>query len=252
MATSTFKGFTVLGIDAGASFTDTSRVIVIAGHVIDDAGTLTLGGAGTNSIVNNGLIEATGSGALTLAGLVKSDGVLEALGGALTVDGGVTGTGSVIIGAGTADFASTFTQNVGFAAGSTGVLVLSHSLTYHGTVSGFSKTGSNALDLGDVAFGVSTKATYSGTTASGTLTVTDGTHVAKIKLAGDYTGSTFTLSSDGHGGTRVVDPARSDLARRLIAAGAGFAPPAGGIGAEAVHGWRDVRPALMAPRCRFA
>jgi hypothetical protein len=38
------------------------------------------------------------------------------------------------------------------------------------------------------------------------LTVTDGTHTAKITLVGDYTGSTFTVSSDGHGGTKVVDP----------------------------------------------
>jgi hypothetical protein len=38
------------------------------------------------------------------------------------------------------------------------------------------------------------------------LTVTDGTHTAKIALLGNYTASTFTLSDDGHGGTKVVDP----------------------------------------------
>jgi hypothetical protein len=78
-------------------------------------------------------------------------------------------------------------------------------------VIGLSHAGTNSLDLRDITFtsGV-TKATYSGTTASGTLTVTDGTHTAHIKLVGDYTtAGAFTLSSDGHGGTKVVDPTPS-------------------------------------------
>jgi hypothetical protein len=77
-------------------------------------------------------------------------------------------------------------------------------------VTGLSKTGTNSLDLTDIAFtGGVTKATYSGTTTAGTLTVTDGAHTAHIKLIGNYLGSTFTVSSDGHGGTTVVDPATS-------------------------------------------
>jgi hypothetical protein len=38
------------------------------------------------------------------------------------------------------------------------------------------------------------------------LTVTDGSHTANIVLLGDYTASTFNVSSDGQGGTFVVDP----------------------------------------------
>ena len=38
------------------------------------------------------------------------------------------------------------------------------------------------------------------------LTVTDGTHTANIALLGNYLASTFVASSDGHGGTLVVDP----------------------------------------------
>jgi hypothetical protein len=41
----------------------------------------------------------------------------------------------------------------------------------------------------------------------GTLTVTDGSHTANIALLGNYLASTFVASSDGHGGTNVVDPA---------------------------------------------
>jgi hypothetical protein len=36
--------------------------------------------------------------------------------------------------------------------------------------------------------------------------VTDGSHSAKIALLGNYLASTFTTSSDGHGGTNVIDP----------------------------------------------
>jgi hypothetical protein len=57
------------------------------------------------------------------------------------------------------------------------------------------------------------------------LTVTDGTHTAHIHLAGNYSGSTFTTSSDGHGGTTVVDPTSHGAARQtFVAAMASFAP----------------------------
>ena len=69
-----------------------------------------------------------------------------------------------------------------------------------------------SLDLEDISFGSKTMATYSGTSTSGVLTVADGSHVAKITLEGDYLASTFTVSSDGHGGTTVVDPPAASIA----------------------------------------
>lgn len=159
-------------------------------------------GAGT--LTNLGLIETSGAGGLTIAGPIASSGVLEVRSGTLTVAGAVTRTGKVTIAGGAASFAASFTQSVAF--GSTGELALAQSQTYAGTISGFSKTGTTSLDLEDIAFGGSTKASYSGTTTSGALTVTDGSHTAKIHFAGNYTASTWTLSSDGHGGVIVVDP----------------------------------------------
>ncbi len=38
------------------------------------------------------------------------------------------------------------------------------------------------------------------------LTVTDGTHTARIALTGDYLSSTFVASIDGHAGAEIVDP----------------------------------------------
>ena len=52
-----------------------------------------------------------------------------------------------------------------------------------------------------------TTESYVGTTSGGVLTIKDAQNdTAKITLEGNYTNSTFTLSSDGHGGTIAIDP----------------------------------------------
>jgi hypothetical protein len=64
----------------------------------------------------------------------------------------------------------------------------------------------DALDLTDINYALgTTKATYAGDTTGGTLTVTDGTHVANIALLGNYMASAFVTASDGGTGTLVVD-----------------------------------------------
>jgi hypothetical protein len=40
----------------------------------------------------------------------------------------------------------------------------------------------------------------------GTLSVTDGSHTVNVALLGNYLASTFVASSDGHGGTSIIDP----------------------------------------------
>ena len=62
------------------------------------------------------------------------------------------------------------------------------------------------IDLAGVAFGSGTTLGYSGNTLSGTLTVSDGTHTAKLALLGQYVVGNFTMESDGHGGTLINDP----------------------------------------------
>jgi hypothetical protein len=165
---------------------------------------------GTGSFSNAGTVESTNTGGLTITGAVTNTGFLIVEKGTLTVDGAVTGNGTVHIGGGVADFAGAFTENVTFT-GTAGVLELAHSQTYAGHVTGLSTSaGGSTLDLLDIGFtSATTKATFSGTTASGTLTVTDGTHTAHITLIGNYVGHSFTTASDGHGGTTVSDPAPS-------------------------------------------
>jgi hypothetical protein len=194
---------------------------------------------GANAIINHGLIEATALSLATIKSAISNGGQLAALGGNLIVDGAVSGAGSVRINGATADFTGAFTQNVTF--GATGVLELGRSQAYHGIITGFSHTGGNSIDLRDIAFGGSTTASFSGTTVAGVLTVSDGTHTANIKLAGNFLKSSFTLSGDGQGGTTVVDPTSAPLIHAMAA----FAPAAGSTG-SASYAAPSLHAALLA------
>jgi hypothetical protein len=181
---------------------------------------------GANAITNGGLIEAD-KGAVTIKSAVNNTGTLLAYGATLTLAGAVTGIGTGRIQGGTLDAQASFTEAVTFVGG-TGTLELAHSQSYTGRVTGFSLTGGTALNLDDITYtkGVTT-ATFveNGIKTAGVLTVTDGTHTAKITLAGNFSSSTFTTSSDGQGGTKVVDPPAS-------ASAALFASQAAAMGAS--------------------
>jgi hypothetical protein len=110
-------------------------------------------------------------------------------------------------------------QSVTFE-GTTGTLKLDDSLAFTGQVSGL--TGSDALDLADVSYGANTTATFLGNTSGGTLTVTDGTDTANIALVGNYLSSNWDLSSDGNGGTIVVDPTTTDTWQTLPVGAGGY------------------------------
>jgi hypothetical protein len=246
MAATTFDNFKKLEVAAGATFTMAGAEALAAGQSLFDLGALTISGAVTNASV----IETSGKSAvLSLKGAVANTGTLYAAGGVLSVTGAVTGTGSARISVGTLDLGSTFTQNVTFA-GTTGVLELAKSATYTGTITGFSKTATTSLDLLDIAFVAGTKATYSGTATSGTLTVTDGTHTAHLKFSGNYLTSTWVVSTDSHGGTKVVDPMKPGSGpvpdHPLIGAIAGFAPSTGADSGRTTTQWCALPPMRLA------
>jgi hypothetical protein len=118
------------------------------------------------------------------------------------------------IGAGeTLELASAFSGQVSFSA-PTGVLKLLNSESFAGTVAGMS--GQDAIDFADIDSTKVQPPTYFGTASGGTLTVTDGSHTANIALLGNYTASTFVTSSDGHGGTNVVDPSETSQTSLLV------------------------------------
>jgi hypothetical protein len=247
-ATSLLENGSTTIVGAGHLGAGSLRLTNESGGIIDGVGSAGLIiDTGSYAVANAGLIEATRGGSVIIRSAVANAGTLSAAGGNLTVEGVVTGAGSVEIVGSSAAFASSFTESVSF--GATGELVLADSTKYTGTISHFSSTGRTSLDLEDIGFGGATAAHFSGNSASGVLTVTDGTHNARIKLAGDYLSSTWTLSGDGHGGTLVVDPAKT---APLVAAMAGF-PPAGSVGLSERTDWRrPVLSILAAPSVHIA
>jgi hypothetical protein len=111
--------------------------------------------------------------------------------------------GLAVMSGGTVEVSSAYSGPATFM-GSSGILQLDQSASFSGTVAGM--TGQDTLDLRDISVATIQSPTYSGTSTGGTLSVSDGTHNAKIALLGNYLASTFVASSDGHGGTNVVDP----------------------------------------------
>ena len=106
----------------------------------------------------------------------------------------------------TLELASAYAGRVTFAS-TTGTLKLDNSASFAGTVAGMS--GSDTLDLADINFATTRTPTFNGTSTGGVLTVTDGSHAANIALMGNYIAATFATSSDGHGGTFIVDSTTS-------------------------------------------
>ena len=209
---------------------------------LDDAGVA----GGTTTIAAHGLLVASGAAnSSTLSGSVLNSGRIEVVGATLTVSGAVSGMGLGVIDGGLLAFTSSFEGRAQFLRGA-GTLRLARSQSYTGAVFGFALNGKTAFDLTDIGFVGAGEASYSGTSAKGVLTVTDGTHTAQIHLVGDYLNATFTAASDGQGGTvitagaapgaRAPSPALAAMhadqgVRAPVAAAAhGFAAVAAGLG----------------------
>ena len=114
----------------------------------------------------------------------------------------------------TLELASAYSGQLSFAT-NTGTLKLDNSATFGGTVAGM--TGQDTIDFADIDPTKMQAPSYAGDTSGGTLSVTDGTHTANIALLGNYLASTFVTSSDGHGGTNVVEHAASTDQTSLVA-----------------------------------
>ena len=160
--------------------------------------------SGTPSVANGGAWTAGwGEGSASRA-FIASEGPSEASAGL----GSATNSALTIANGATVAIDGRSDQSVTFA-GTTGTLKLDDPQAFTGVISGLS--GADAIDLSGFAHGANVTATYLGNAAGGTLTVTDGTKTAKIALSGDYLSSAWTLSSDGKGGTTVVDPSWQTL-----------------------------------------
>jgi hypothetical protein len=114
---------------------------------------------------------------------------------------------------GSMELSNPYAGNITFA-GTSGTFKFDSSNVFAGTVAGM--TGQDTLDFADIDPNKVHTPTFSGTSSHGTLTVTDGSHTANVILLGNYLSSTFVASSDGHGGTNVIDPPAPDGAQPLV------------------------------------
>jgi hypothetical protein len=127
----------------------------------------------------------------------------------IKVAGGTSGSPDVTVtGKSVVEIFGASSQNVSFATGATGTLKLDAPTAFSGKVSGMA-TG-DAIDLANLLYDTKTTTLgYSGTAAGGTLSVTNGAQTDMIALIGNYAAASFTLASDGHGGTSILDTANT-------------------------------------------
>ncbi len=94
-----------------------------------------------------------------------------------------------------------------FAPGDTGTLRLDASSQFNGTVTGLA-LGNLSRPRGHRFWWQHDPLGYApnGNNTGGTLSATDGSHIADIALLGQYMALSFVTTNDGHGGTLVTDP----------------------------------------------
>ena len=179
--------------------------------IVENSATATFTGAITGS--EQFLIENSSTATFTGA-ITGSERFLVENSAKAIITTSISGTGAfTLMNSANLELGAAVSENVTFASGAVGTLKLDKSVTspYTGTVSGL--TQNNAIDLADLTYAAGKmKAMFSENTAGtgGTLTVTNGTNSVQLKLAGNYTTSTWNLSKDGSGGTKVVDPPMSE------------------------------------------
>ena len=256
----------IYGATAAATLTNVDNTIAGSGQlglgqmklvnqlhgVIDGTGTsgLTID-TGSNTITNAGTIESDGT--VVIDSAVANTGTLKVNSGLMQINAAVTqtGAGKITIGNGTLEIAvANAAEAVKFTT-STGILQLDSSQTYTGSVSGFTTSTGTEFDLRDIGFNSSiAQASYAGTQTGGTLTVTDGTHTAHIKLVGNYTGSTFDVASDGSNGVIVTDPPKTqhNALAQFTQALAAFSPGESGTSGHAVTAPSSTVPLVVMPK----
>ncbi len=176
-----------IGTAAGGQFV-VNGVAQTGGHEID---------VSPADVANTTFHEGTTGNTDTLwARLLQNDGTLTAWQQFTVVDPVTVDEGAIV------ELASAYAGTVNFA-GATGTLQLDSSADFTGTVAGM--TGQDALDFRNLSFANLQLPVFSGSASGGTLSLTDGAINAKVALLGNYMASTFVATSDGHGGTQVVE-----------------------------------------------
>ena len=191
------------GTSAGATVNSGGIEYVQAGGTANSTTVNTGGyeldyGTSAGTTVNSGGYEIVQAGGTANTPTVNS-------GGYEYVQAGATASGTTLAG-GTVVVLSGGAATGTFIFAGSGLLVL-NDLNYSGLqLAGFTAT-TDKIDFTGISFSGSTHFTFNTTTDL--LTVTDGTHTATMTIDGQHTQQSFTISSDGIGGTIITDPALS-------------------------------------------
>ena len=172
-------------------------------------------------------------------------GAISAHSGRLDFTKAITGDGTMAVDAGaTLEVDRSAAASLGMSFNGAGAtLALGKPSKFAATISGFAP--GDTIDL------LATQATAATLKSGDKLVIFNGADkVATLQLAGDYTGASFAVGSDGAGGTNItVTTPGGPPGHRFVAAMAGL----GGAGGGALEATGPVhpgawRPALFAPR----
>ncbi len=220
----------------------------------DAAGTIDMQGdtnqiesivGGVARFINAGTLKKTGGGRTIVGVNTRDTGAIEAVSGTLEFFLGITGDGSLAVDAGATlslDSPVAATLDMTFNGGT---LSLRDPANFAATIHAF-----GAGDTIDLPSRIATKATLG---AGDTLVIKNGaTTIATLQLAGNHTGDTFHVASDGLGGTNITVTPGPAPAVRLITAMAGF----GGEGQGSAPVFSETHsahpPLLAGPRMAMA
>jgi autotransporter passenger strand-loop-strand repeat protein len=172
---------------------------------VSSGGTENVSGVTQNTSVGDG-------GSVTVfSGGVANNSLIQSGGYELVMSGGAF-SGATLAG-GTLEIASggnSLSSTIEFAGD--GKLILD-STRFRGKLDAF--TLGDTIDLLTVAYGSSTTSSYVDAGTSGTLTVTDGTHTARLTLLGQYQLGNFTVANNG-GHVQITDPPVSSGGGNLV------------------------------------
>ena len=183
------NGSTLADLIVNGAATTTGAITIGAGSELDVTGSNSFTQAGGSTTVTGSLVAST---------IDANDGLLD-FASAITSGDGV---GALNIGdLGNLEFGAAVdsSHTISFAA-SDGMLSLGDAGAFSGAIDKF--TASDAIDLLGQSI---TSLAYSGSSASGVLTVTgsSGT-IATLAFNGNYKTTSFTFASDGHGGSDIL------------------------------------------------
>jgi hypothetical protein len=228
--------------DTGANAT-ASRLIIARGATwtLDGDVGVSRGRSRSSSLTVSGtLIKSAGSATSTVGVSVTDTGLIEVVSGSLDFTQALGGKGALNIDSGATLGAS---ESVGHALtvsfnGGGGVLALAQPGTFAATIAGFAP--GQTIDL------VNTAATAASLNSANQLVVVDGAAtIATLALAGDFTGDTFNLIADGHGGTDIKVVPHAAAAPLFAQAMAGFAPASPPLTMAAREPIRPEAPTLL-------